>query len=146
VRRLIQADPARLFEAWTNPAQLRAWWGPRGVRCTGAQIDARVGGCYRIDNALPDGRVVVISGEFLVVEPPTRLEFTWAVEPPIGTAWPERVSVRFEARGRDTEVVVTHEQIPDARTRDEHENGWTGCLDGLAAFLGQRRLGPSGAS
>lgn len=72
-RRIIPASPARLFEAWTTAEHLRAWWGPRGVRCTNAEIDARLGGRYRIENTLPDGRVVWIVGEFLAVDPPDRL-------------------------------------------------------------------------
>ncbi|HWU89173.1 MAG TPA: SRPBCC domain-containing protein [Kofleriaceae bacterium] len=133
VRRLIPARPERLFEAWTTPAQLEAWWGPRGVRCTRAEIDPRVGGGYRIGNELPDGRVVHIAGEFLVFEPPHRLVYTWRLE----GADPERVTVRFEPRGAATEVVVVHERIADPRARAEHERGWEGCLDGLAAFAGR---------
>lgn len=130
VRRLIPARPERLFEAWTTPAQLERWWGPRGVRCTRAEVDPRVGGVYRIGNELPDGRVVHIAGEFLVFEPPRRLVYTWQLE---GGAQ-ERVTVRFEPRDGGTEVVVVHEQIGGERERDEHERGWEGCLDGLAAF------------
>jgi len=81
VRRRIAASAERLFEAWTTPAQLTAWWGPRGVRCVHADVDARIGGAYRIENALPDGRTLFISGEFLAVEPPRRLVYTWSIEP-----------------------------------------------------------------
>ncbi len=55
VRRTIKAGPERVFEAWTRPELLLAWWGPRPVRCSGAEVDLRVGGRYRIDNQLPDG-------------------------------------------------------------------------------------------
>jgi len=133
VRRVIAASPERLFEAWTTPAQLLAWWGPAGVRCTSAEVDARIGGSYRIANELPDGRVITISGEFLVVTPPTELVYTWHVEP--GESGNERVTVQFVSRGAATEVVITHEHIASQPTRDEHETGWLGCLDGLAAFL-----------
>lgn len=133
VRRVIEADAARLFNAWTTPAQLQAWWGPRGVRCVHAEVDARVGGRYRIGNELPDGRVVWISGEFLVVEPPCKLVYTWAVDP--GTIAPERVTVQFIAQGTQTEVEIVHERIADARKREEHAAGWEGCLDGLVNYV-----------
>ncbi len=68
-----------------------------------------------------------------MIEPPHRLEYTWRVEPQ--TSW-ERVSVRFERSGNETDVVVTHERITDQRTRDTHEQGWRECLDNLAEFLG----------
>jgi uncharacterized protein YndB with AHSA1/START domain len=132
VSRIIPASPGRLFEAWTTAAQLQRWWGPLGVRCTHAEVDARPGGRYRIANQLPDGRVVWIAGEFLVVEPPQTLVFTWSLEP--AGAPPEQVTVRFEPRGSATEVIVVHEGIATDRARDEHAEGWRGCLAGLAAY------------
>jgi uncharacterized protein YndB with AHSA1/START domain len=133
VRRVIAATPARLFEAWTTPAQLLAWWGPRGVRCTHAEVDARLGGRFRIANERPDGRVVWISGEFLAVEPPNRLVYTWTLEP--GTSEVEHVTVHFVARTLDTEVVVVHERIDTEQVAREHRQGWHGCLERLADYL-----------
>jgi uncharacterized protein YndB with AHSA1/START domain len=133
VRRIIRATPERLFEAWTEPTQLLGWWGPEGVTCEGAEVDLRVGGRYRIDNAFPDGRVVVLIGEFEVIERPNRLTYTWRVDGSPGAQ--ERVTVRFEPRNGATEVIVTHERIPDEPVRDQHRRGWEGCLDGLARFV-----------
>jgi uncharacterized protein YndB with AHSA1/START domain len=130
-RRTIRASPARLFEAWTQPEHLRAWWGPRPVTCSGAEVDLRVGGRYRIANTLPDGKTLTIEGEFVVVEPPHRLVYTWRA----GDDQVSRVTVRFEPRGEATEVIVIHEQIPDDRMRDSHEDGWNGCLDGLERYF-----------
>jgi uncharacterized protein YndB with AHSA1/START domain len=133
VRRLVHAPAARVFAAWTEPEHLKKWWGPTSVVCTGAEVDLRVGGRYRIANSFPDGQVVWIAGAFEVVEPPSRLIYSWALEGVARTA--ERVTVRFEPRGQDTEVVVVHDRIPDAPTRAQHEQGWLGCLDGLDALL-----------
>lgn len=133
VRRRIRATPERLFAAWTEPSQLRQWWGPRGVECIEALIDLRVGGRYSIANRFPDGRVLWISGEFEVIEPPHRLEYTWRTE---SQAASERVTVRFDRDGDATEVIVTHERIADDRTREMHERGWGDCLDGLATWMG----------
>lgn len=126
-RRTIRASAARLFAAWTEPAQLLAWWGPRPVTCSAAEVDLRVGGRYRIANRLPDGSTLVIEGEFQIVQPPHRLVYTWRA----GEDQASRVTVRFEPRGDDTEVVVIHEMIPGERMRDSHERGWAGCLEGL---------------
>jgi uncharacterized protein YndB with AHSA1/START domain len=135
MRRSIRASPQRLFEAWTTPAQLVAWWGPEGVRCTQAEVDARPGGHYAIHNELPDGRVLVIRGAFKIVEPPHRLVYTWTVDGATGPGPVEQVSVQFVARGDSTEVVVVHERILDEVVRDQHALGWTGCLEGLAAYV-----------
>jgi uncharacterized protein YndB with AHSA1/START domain len=136
-RRTIRASATRLFEAWTQPEQLRAWWGPRPVTCSGAEVDLRVGGRYWIANALPDGKTLVIEGEFQVVEAPHKLVYTWRA----GDDQASRVTVRFEPRGERgevgelTEVIVFHEQIPSDQIRESHEGGWDGCLDGLERYI-----------
>jgi uncharacterized protein YndB with AHSA1/START domain len=133
VRRRIAATPERLFEAWTRAEELRQWWGPENVRCVAAELDLRVGGAYRIANEFPDGRVLWISGEFLRIERPHRLEYTWRVG--AANAPLERVSVQFVRRDSETEVIVTHAHIADEPTRTRHEHGWEGCLAGLEGYL-----------
>jgi uncharacterized protein YndB with AHSA1/START domain len=130
VRRTIRARPEALFAAWTDPQQLVRWWGPEGVTCTAAEIDLRVGGRYRIANRMPDGSTLWIAGEFELIEPPSRLIYSWRLEiPEAGT---ERVSVNFVPRDTATEVIVTHERIVSVAARTRHESGWIGCLAGLA--------------
>lgn len=99
------------------------------MRCSAAEVDLRVGVCYRIVNALPDGTSVAIEGELEQIEPPHKLVYTWRM----GHELPEssRVTVRFESHGDATEVIVIHEQIASQAVRDPHEHGWRGCLDGL---------------
>ncbi|HEY7964859.1 MAG TPA: SRPBCC domain-containing protein [Steroidobacteraceae bacterium] len=133
VRHVVRAPPQRVFDAWTRPEELRRWWGPNGLVCTEAHVDLRVGGRYRIANLFPDGKVVWICGEYEVIEPPARLVYSWRIEPRGGAD--ERVSVNFEACAEGTLVVVTHERIADQVVRDRHEQGWRGCLDGLARVL-----------
>jgi uncharacterized protein YndB with AHSA1/START domain len=134
VRRTIDAGAARLFDAWTKPEHLLRWWGPAGVRCADAEVDLRVGGRYRIVNALPDGTRMTIEGEFRVVEAPHRLVYTWH----LGGSESSLVTVRFEPRDPGTEVIVTHEQIPAESVRVSHEKGWNGCLDGLVRFAAEK--------
>jgi uncharacterized protein YndB with AHSA1/START domain len=132
---MINAPPERVFDAWTMPEQLRQWWGPRPVTCSGASVDLRVGGAYRIGNRLPDGNVVWISGEFEVVEPPRRLVYSWLVEGKNVEADRSLVTVRFEPRDGGTEVIIVHERIDSEETKRDHERGWNGCLDGLVALF-----------
>lgn len=134
VRKIIQATPERLFTAWTQPEQLKKWWGPESVICMEAEVDLRIGGRYRIGNKLPDGTILWISGEFQVIEPPHKLVYTWRIGPESRPA--ELVTVSFEPRPASaTEVIVVHERIPNKAARDTHEHGWFGCLNGLAKYL-----------
>ena len=133
VRRTINASPERLFDAWTEPVQLRHWWGPPGVACTAAEVDLKVGGRYRIGNQFPDGTIVWISGQFEHIERPKLLVYSWS----LGTQQKgaERLTVAFEARDVGTEVIVTHERIGDIASSEGHEKGWAGCLEGLRRYL-----------
>jgi uncharacterized protein YndB with AHSA1/START domain len=133
VRRKILATQARVFAAWTDPAQLQRWWGPVGVTCSLAEVDLRPGGRYRLVNELADGGTIVIVGEFLEVVAPERLVYSWRMEGDDGPV--ERVTVRFEPCGDATEIVVVHERIRDLATQRGHEAGWHGCLDGLEAHV-----------
>jgi uncharacterized protein YndB with AHSA1/START domain len=130
VRRVIAAPIERVFAAWTTPELLRVWWGPAGVTCIAADVELRVGGSYRLGNQLPDGNVVWIAGTFEQVEPPRRLAYTWQV----GDAPVSLVTVDFIAQAHATEVIVTHARVHAAAVRDDHERGWIGCLDKLAAW------------
>jgi len=136
-RRTIRATARRLFEAWTEPIHLRKWWGPEGIQCIDAVVDLRVGGSYRIANRLPDGECLWITGEFELIEPPHRLIYTWYVEGIYDPLRFERVTVTFEQRANSTEVIVVHERIPDRHIRDQHEQGWQGCLKGLARYCSE---------
>jgi uncharacterized protein YndB with AHSA1/START domain len=133
VRRSIRASPERIFEAFTQPEHLKRWWGPKSVECIAAEVDLRVGGRYRIANQLPDGKILWISGEFEAIERPHKLVYSWRIGSEDAVA--ERVTVTFEARGEETEVIVAHERIATPAMRDMHEQGWVGCLDGLVDYL-----------
>jgi len=142
LERLLPASPDRLFRAWTDPVEMKQWWGPKGVRCLSVDIDLRVGGRYRIANEMPDGSVLWISGQFEVIEEPELLVYTWVVETDNPTT--ERVRVRFRAQGHETEIAITHERISTKALKGQHRDGWAGCLDGLVAYLGGIRGGKPG--
>ena len=133
VRRYLQASPERVFRAWTSPAALQSWWGPKHVACPVAEVDLRKGGQYRLVNRFPDGTEIVISGEFVRIERPRELVYTWSVVGQPQDA--ELVTVTFTANGEGCDVLVLHEKIPDETTRNEHEGGWEGCLEGLIAHI-----------
>ncbi len=82
----------------------------------------------------------IVGGEYREVNPPEKLVFTWIWEempldisdwaPPVTL-----VTVEFFDCDGATEIVLTHEQFPDERMRDEHNNEWGGCIDRLAQYL-----------
>ena len=105
-----QRQSERVFEAWTRPEHLLAWGGalvPSGAPEPTSTCASAGGIASR--NELPDGAHVTIEGEFRTVAEPHTLVYTWEVSP--GSDGPSLVTVRFESRGRATEVVVVHERI-----------------------------------
>ena len=75
-------------------------------------------------------------GIYREVNPPQKLVFTWAFEKMPGddsdfVPAETLVTVEFVDKGSATEVVLTHELFPDEHMRDEHQQGWDGCLAGL---------------
>ena len=133
VTKIISASPERLFAAWTEPEQLKQWWGPESVTCIEAEVDLRVGGYYRIGNRFPDGSLVWITGTFHLIDPPRKLVYSWQVR---ANADEELVTVSFEPTlDGQTKVTVLHERIPDEPTRARHQLGWIGCLGKLSSHV-----------
>ena len=135
LRRVFKAEREKVFRAWTDPEELKKWWGPEGYATPSAEVDLRVGGKYRLGmRKLPHGEIIYLSGIYREVRPPERLVYTWRWE-----AQPEHgetlVTVEFREVGDSTEVVLTHERFPTEKARDDHNRGWSGCLDRLAKLL-----------
>ncbi len=78
--RTIEAPREQVFRAWTDPDELRRWWGPGEFRCPEAQVDLRPGGSYRLVMQPTAGDPFVLGGTYREVEPPARLVYTWRWE------------------------------------------------------------------
>ena len=145
IKRLINAPRERVFEAWTNPEQLKDWFAPSDdINVLQAKADLRVGGKYRIQMRKQDGEFHTAAGMYREVKPPERLVFTWAWEkdggePDFGEVEPTEmlITLEFQPRGEQTELVLTQEQFASVESRDRHEQGWTGCFDKLEKFFGK---------
>jgi uncharacterized protein YndB with AHSA1/START domain len=135
IRRTFEAPRQKVFEAWTSPEALNQWWGPEGYATPSAEVDLRPGGRYRLGmKKLPDGEIFYLSGAYREVRAPEKLVYTWRWE--YDAEFPETlVTVEFRDLGGRTEVVLTHEMLPNEKSRDEHNKGWNGCLDRLVRFL-----------
>ncbi len=141
VRKIVDGNPDAAFAAWTTPDQIRRWWGPDNVSCPECAVDLRVGGSYKIANRFPDGSTIWISGDFLRIEPPHLIEYTWRIDPGTATAQggDESVTVRFVPRDHQTEIVLVHSRIANRSIQASHNAGWSACLEGLAEFIHARQ-------
>ena len=129
----IEARPEIVFEFLTDPDKMTQWKGDS------AQLDARPGGVYRVQI----GQAVVV-GEFVELDPPRRVVFTWGWEgndavPPGSTT----VEVTLTPDGEATILRLVHRDLPEEQ-RAEHEGGWKHFLPRLAiaAARDNRGSGP----
>jgi uncharacterized protein YndB with AHSA1/START domain len=139
VTRQYQASPERVFDAWIDPAKVALWFvAPARAMGMGedemlrTEIDARVGGKF-LFSVRRQGQVIDHVGEYLELDRPRRLAFTWAV--PKFSADATVVRIALVARGTGTELTLTHEGVlPEYSERTQ--KGWTAISDAVAATVG----------
>ena len=137
LERLIPSPPDVLFAFWTEPAQLVRWWAPDGYDPTVHALDIRPGGRWRIAMRSPDGRVLVMSGVYRIVEPPRHLAFTWAWEDERGAPGHEtEVTVSFDAVPGGTRLVLMQQRFESQQARDGHHAGWSSAIERLSKIAG----------
>lgn len=78
--RMFDAPRELVFRAYTDPALVPRWWGPRDMKTTVEELDVRPGGVYRFVHEAPDGSEYRFRGEYREVVPPERLVNTFEFE------------------------------------------------------------------
>jgi uncharacterized protein YndB with AHSA1/START domain len=129
----IDASPEEVFPYLTNGDRYSLWMG------LVAELDPRPGGIYRVQPS-PEN---VLRGEFLVVEPPRRVVFSWGFEGdghavPTGST---TVEIELIPQGEGTLLRLTHRGSPPDR-RERHDRGWAHYLARLESVATGRDPGP----
>jgi uncharacterized protein YndB with AHSA1/START domain len=127
----IAAPPEVVFEYFVDPQKLVSWIGSRAV------LEATPGGRFWLDM---NGRDVA-AGQFLEIEPPTRVVFTWGWEqggPPLAPG-SSTVEVTLTPDGADTIVRLIHRDIPEPFV-ESHRAGWSEHFTKLVALADRGRL------
>lgn len=134
VTRYFEAAPERVFDAWLVPRMLGQWmFGPR-VReenVVRLDVDPRVGGSFSL-KVERNGKLIDHVGEYLEIERPHRIAFTWAVKDESDDA-PSEVHIEISANGSGCVLTLTHRM--DARWNEyaqRAQDAWTTMLDALA--------------
>lgn len=129
------APPETVFDAWLDPALARrfAFATPDGEMIV-AEIDPRVGGKFNFTDRRPAMGDVAHVGEYLEIDRPRRLKFTFGVpqfDPGLTT-----VTLDFKpVDGGGTELTLTHEGVAP-EWAEGTPKGWAMILDGLAKVVG----------
>jgi uncharacterized protein YndB with AHSA1/START domain len=140
--RILPAPRETVYRALTEPGEIAKWWGPRGFTAPSVEFDLRVGGRYRIAMQPPDGDVFYLSGEFLEVDPPARLAYTFRWDPPDRDDRQTMVTLALQDQGERTKVLLTQDGFATEKRRALHEDGWTDSFERLEQVLGEARTIP----
>ena len=130
LERKIAAPPETVFAYFTDPVRYRLWQGVE------AELDPRPGGLFRVTmNA--DG--FIARGEYVEIDPPRRLVFTWGWED-VGGLEPgaSTVEVTLEPHGDATVLRLRHSGLPSEPACQLHTYGWGVGLDQLVEVAAGR--------
>ena len=139
LERVVAAPRAVVFRMHTDAEQLARWWGPRGFTAPSIELDVRVGGAYRIEMQPPEGDVFFLTGEFVEVDPPALLAYTFRWEEPDPDDRPNLVVFSLVDLGGTTALSVDQSPFATEARLELHRGGWTDGLDRLAAAVSEAR-------
>ena len=135
LHRVLKSTPDRVYRAFTTPAALAKWLPPHGFVGTVHEMDARVGGRYRMSfTNFTTGQSHAFGGEYLELVPGERLRYTDEFEDPnLPGRMQTTVSLRQVFCG--VEVKIRQEGIPAAIPAEMCYLGWQESLELLAKLV-----------
>ena len=148
ITRFLNAPPEKVWKAWTEPEEVKKWWGPAPFTAPSIRIDLRVGGRYRFCMRSPEGKDFWSTGVFREIVPNERLVYTDSFADAKGRVVPAthyglsgdvplemRVTVTFERHGGKTKLTLRHAGLPAGEMSRLTGAGWNSSLDKLAEGL-----------
>ena len=121
----LAAPRERIFRALSDPVELAKWWGPAGFTTPELELHLKVGGGYRFRMQPPDGESFHLAGEFLEVDPPRRLVYTFRWEEPDPDDRETVVTLTLDGFGDATRLSLSQGEFATDGRLDLHRNGWT---------------------
>ena len=141
VRRHLAAPPARVFAAFATAEVVAQWLTPApDVKLVVLELDFREGGRYRFAYDTPEGQRMFVGGVYHEIKAPTRLVFSWLIEPPdIHAGIESQVTVSIAPSADGTDLLILHERFGRADASARHAEGWAGALEQLQQLLTKAR-------
>jgi uncharacterized protein YndB with AHSA1/START domain len=131
-QREFDASPEDVFDAWTDPEQIKYWWDPTGTPLSECVIELRVGGSFKFTNA--SGHAPPFAGVYRRVDRPSWLEFE---------AMGSLGTVSLEASATATHMTVNI-RCASAEHLEQFlklgvDTGTDRTLDNLVAYVARKR-------
>ncbi len=135
LHRVLKAPPERVYRAWLDPAANAKFLPPNGFTCTVHQMDAKVGGKFRMSfTNFSGGGSHSFGGEYLELKPNERLLYTDRFDDP-NLPGEIRVTIDLKKVSCGTEMHIVQEGIPDVIPPEACYLGWQDTLNQLAALV-----------
>ncbi len=135
LERRFRAPVATVFDFISRHENLLHWWGPEGTHLTEESLDFTRTGAWHSVMQNADGKRFKVSGQVTKVNPPNLVAFTWGWHDDADQRGREsHVMIRLEDAGNGwTRMLLRHDDLADAESRDNHQLGWTSSLRKLEA-------------
>lgn len=135
LHRVLRAPPERVYKAFLDADALAKWLPPNGFTGKVHQLDAVVGGGWKMSfTAFAGGQSHSFGGKYIELEPGRRLVYTDVFDDP-NLPGEMRTTVSLNAVSCGTEMSVTQEGVPDAIPAESCYLGWQESLKLLAALV-----------
>jgi uncharacterized protein YndB with AHSA1/START domain len=135
LHRVLKAPPARIYKAVLDPAANSKWLPPHGFTCTVHQLDAKVGGTYKMSfTNFSSAKSHSFGGKYLEFEPGKRIVHTDKFDDP-NLPGEMRTSWTFTKVSVGTEIHVVQEGIPAVIPTEACYLGWQESLELLAKLV-----------
>jgi uncharacterized protein YndB with AHSA1/START domain len=133
LERVFNAQREQIFRALTEPSELAEWWGPHGFTTPEIELDLTVGGGYRFTMQPPEGSPFHLAGQFLEIDAPNRLVYTFRWEEPDPDDRDTVVTLSLQAIDDATTVMLSQRGFATEARLALHRGGWTDSLEKLRA-------------
>ena len=135
LHRVLRAPPERVYRAFTTAAALAKWLPPDGFTATVHEMDARVGGRFRMSfTNFTTQQSHAFGGEYLELLPNEKLRYTDVFDDPT-LPGQITVTVTLQAVSCGTELNVVQEGVPEVIPAEMCYLGWQESLTLLARLV-----------
>ncbi len=148
ITRVFNAPVELVWKAWTDPAQIMRWWGPKNFTSPHVKIDFRVGGKYLYCMRSPEGQDFWSTGTYREIIPLKKIVCTDSFSDEKGNVVPAsqygmgddfplelEVTLLFEEKNGKAEFTLQHAGRPAGEMSDMTSAGWNESLDKLVEIL-----------
>lgn len=135
LHRVLRASPDKVYRAFVDPAAITKWFPPYGFTCTVHELDAKVGGRFRMSfQDFATGHSHSFGGEFKKLSPGELMEYTDKFDDP-NLPGEMSVKISFKKVSNGTELSIEQSGIPEVIPAEECYVGWQQCLAQLVRLV-----------